>query len=280
MSHQKTLDDIDWNELAFIGIENGKMSVWSGWRRAISAFNDPSMWRSTENWGNYFQRLPDHEWGPAGYGIVLMDLDARKSFSINDWSSPESVYFPPIDSAGRSDDGPSEGALLKLLGEPGEWKNVTIQAFKVNEKGRSPDNKTHTFSMDQALPPDADPDTARQTLAMPITGASRLNNGNHLILRTTYTPEGWIDPLPISMPDWEKIMWMLEHARGAGLPPPRWDLIDRAFEKMDIPTDESAIRELDEDHAWADPEPREAAMKLIEIKRAWNITTQPKPGKP
>lgn len=272
-----TLDDVEDNELPIIAKENGEITVWKCWKRAICAFNDPAMWEGTAKFADYFEPLDSQEWGMAGYGMIVMDFDAKCAISLNDYSSPASLHFP-MDNLIVGEDDPSNKSLLALLSRPGAWPHVSLVlaperglALRALDQltGKAPALQTQVTTLDQLLPAGIDPDSAAALLTI-RGGLLKVNGGQYLLVNGEYLPDGWseVNDQGMAMPG--GLLDILQGLKDTGFPPPRWDGIDDALSgSHELPITDAAIEAVAEGIEEEDPEIQADVRALQDMGRAY-----------
>lgn len=196
---------LNWNELLVVSRFQGQVACWTAWKRAIAAFQDPRMWHDTEQWGGYFQRQPEGAaWGIQGYGIIVIDLDRRLSWSVNDYSTPTQLTLPNTSNV-HSGDRPDTQALLALLGARDQLKCAAVHLVQVppappllpalSSSGgatdkASPRPRRTWVTLDQIVPEGTAPEAAHALLTQD-RGTLKWKGKEWLVLAGRYEPEGW-----------------------------------------------------------------------------------------
>jgi len=213
---------VEWNELMLVSYHRGQMALWAGWKRNLSAFADPKLWEDSAPWEGYFRRLPsDTPWGMDGYGLVFVDLDAKKAWSVNDYSHPGSVLLPAYESLSVRDETVGRAALKELLNHPDQWDRVVFQVARVKMLGKPVmSTKTLTEIIEGV--------GGVESLASIATrrGLIRLGKDDHMVFSGEYIPDGWECMDVRGKGDLEVLMPLLQHARSLGLPRPAVALMD------------------------------------------------------
>lgn len=176
---------IDWNELILVSKHQGQTQVWSAWKNAISVFADPQMWESTEKWGQHFKPHPGKSYGIEGYGIIVMDLDSRQCWSINDYTSPESIHLPLAHQLKEKDQTGFLKALEVLLGRPDQWENVEFTVSPEPGKNTYPQMK-----LSEIADPSVSPKVNLKNLAA-VRGEIQIKDQPRMVLSGKYIPQGW-----------------------------------------------------------------------------------------
>lgn len=217
---------VEWNELVLVARHQGQCSVWTGWRRALAGFADPRLWESTEAWPEYFERLPDGTaWGPDGYGVVLVDLDTKQAWSMNDYSHPGAIFWPSDHDLNQDDETGAFKARRHLLDRPDQWDKVKLKRHRLSVTDvvrKQPRVEECTLSDLVSIDQSLDERVATLVLAR---GELRLPKGTFLVMSTEYLPTGWTALDVRGRGDLEVLEPLLAHARAHGFPPPSADLI-------------------------------------------------------
>lgn len=268
-----SIDDLAWNELPIVAKQNGEVSVWKAWKRSIAAFADPRLWRSTEAFPEYFERLTSDAWGMAGYGVIVVDFDARQVLSINDFSTPMSLYLPGF-GLGQAPGDPSLPALMRLLSEPEQWPNVTLRVGTPSVvpgvlRALFKNSGTfHEVTLNQALPSGATPQQALNALTLDRLGRTRVAGSSCVFFKGTYHPEGWTQHADVGPGLPEGTLGALLALERAGFPPPQWSGFDEQVSQgEELPITHEDLAEPVED--FDDAQRREQAQVYLALKRRW-----------
>lgn len=214
-------EGLNWNELLLMSYHQGQMRLWVGWKRNLSAFADPRLWESSEAWEDYFRPLPQGTpWGMDGYGLVFVDLDAKKSWSVNDYSHPGSVSLPEYKALSVRDHTAASAALREMMNHPGQWDRVVFEMAKTGFRNHKVEKKTLTQVVEGV--------GGFEDLASIASrgGILRLGKDNYMLLFGEYLPTGWTAMDVRGRGDLEVLLPLLEHARALGLPRPDPSLVD------------------------------------------------------
>ena len=280
-----TLDDINFNELPIIAKKDGQISVWKAWKRAICAFNDPSMWNDTAQFDQYFTKLDTNDWGMAGYGMIVMDMDSKTAWSFNDYSTPQSFFLPtPQDAA--LEGGVAPKAIMALLSDPTQWPYVTIKFNDRGFFGSAFDPKEQT--LDTLLPAEISAVDAYAALTN-IGGEFTIGRTKRLFFQGRYLPSGWTVGCELGQDGPDGLVGALETLQAGGFPPPSdWSGLDDHMSKGDVPTTPDDLAEFeahmaDEDTEYQDEAREVAALstRYQTLKAAWSASASPKiaPGR-
>lgn len=215
------LATVQWNELLLVSYHQGQMRLWVGWKRNLSAFADPRLWEDSDAWEDYFRPLPEGTpWGMDGYGLVLVDLDAKKAWSVNDYSHPGAIFLPEYNTLSVRDETAGRAALQALMNHPGQWDKVVFSLAKTGLKECKIEKK--------ALSEVVEGVGGFENLASIATrgGILRLGKADYMLMGGEYEPAGWACLDVRGRGDLEVLLPLLEHARGLGLPRPDPALVD------------------------------------------------------
>lgn len=261
------LAPVEANELLLVSRHRGQVDVWVGWKRALGAFADPRLWESTEHWPEHFSRQPPGTpYGPDGYGLVVMDLDARKGWSVNDFTHPGSIVLPHSHERDHPDETGSRAALAQLLARPDQWPHVALEVTPAPGlldllKGRKDPIAPSIRTLDQILDASAGPD-ARQAALLQRRGTLAIAGRPHLVSQVHYRPKGWTLATDLERPRIDVLEECLAHLRAEGVPLPSPELIRSEVE--------SAMADLEED------EGQELAGRFQALLDGW-VPRAPKP---
>ena len=214
-------EGLDWNELLLMSYHQGQMRLWVGWKRNLSAFADPRLWESSEEWENYFRPMPEGTpWGLDGYGLVFVDLDAKKAWSVNDYSHPGAIFLPEYNTLAFPDKTASSAALLELMNHPDQWDRVVFEVAKTGWRNHKVEKKTLTQVVESV--------GGFESLGSIATrgGILRLAKKDYMLMGGEYVPTGWECLDVRGRGDLEVLLPLLEHARALGLPRPDAALVD------------------------------------------------------
>lgn len=215
------LATVEWNELLLVSYHQGQMRVWVGWKRNLSAFADPRLWEDSEAWEDYFRPLPEGTpWGMDGYGLVFVDLDAKKAWSVNDYSHPGAIFLPEYTALAVRDETASRTALRELMNHPGQWDRVVFEVAPMGLKRCKVVEKTLNEVIEGV--------GGFENLASIATrgGILRLGKKDYMLMGGEYVPTGWECLDVRGRGDLEVLLPLLEHARTLGLPRPDAALVD------------------------------------------------------
>lgn len=223
------LPDVDWNELVILARHQGEFSLWGAWKRGLAGFADPRLWESTEHWETYFRPLPqDTAWGPAGYGLVVMDLDTKTAWSMNDYSHPGAIAWVEGHQRDPADESGVQRALQQLLARPDQWEHVTLRLHKERLTDLVPGVATKVRITKHTLANLLSPEmTAEQRLARMTPQFCKLNlpEGKHLVLSTEFLPGGWQLQDVRGRSDLDVLGAILAHTHAQGFPAPSDELV-------------------------------------------------------
>jgi hypothetical protein len=215
------IEGVEWNELLLVSYQKGQMRLWAGWKRNLSAFMDPRLWEDSEAWEGYFRPLPEGTpWGVDGYGLVFMDLDAKKAWSVNDYSHPGYVELPEYQALSVRDHTVGRAALREMMNHPRQWDQVVFSLAKTGLKECKIEQKTLSEVVEGV--------GGFENLASIATrgGILRLSKTDYMLMGGEYEPAGWACLDVRGRGDLEVLLPLLEHARGLGLPRPDPALVD------------------------------------------------------
>lgn len=274
-----TLDEIDWNELAVVARSQGHISVWKAWKRSLAAFNDPRMWEGPEVLDRYFERLDDDmRWGPAGYGVIVIDYDKREVLSVNDYSNPDSFFLLNDNVTWEQQENPALAPLRALAARPDQWPYVNITLMGI----RGGKSKTLEVTLDQIVPAGADESAFLKSITQQRGEIELSERGRFLVMRGSYLPPGWVqhDDRGQEMPDW--MIGRLEALCAQGFPPPDWSLFDASFESSCDISPQAAVDLDDEELEDYDGNIREQARRYLNLRAKWDTgaVNAPKPKSP
>lgn len=185
MSQELDTPEIDWNELVLVSKYQGKVRVWSAWKRAISAFANPELWESTENWTEHFKPQDGKAYGMVGYGLIVMDLDSKQGWSINDYTSPESIHLPQDYQLDQKDETGFLKSLEKLLGRADQWSSVE---FKVSPKPG--EDEFQEMKLSEMIDPGNSAKENLRKLAS-VRGEIQIQGQPRMVMSGRYIPKGW-----------------------------------------------------------------------------------------
>ena len=235
------LATVEWNQLLLVSRHQGEVQVWVAWKRSLCAFVDPQMWENTSKWSNRFELQPaGTPWGMDGYGVVVMDLDNKRSWSINDYSHPGAVHLQDKQSLSGKDETGYRNALRSLLKRPDQWEKVRFEAMASSGVIKKP--RRLSLSLKDLVRPEAsdkealnDLFTERGTIHHPVWK-------DLLVFSGEYVPDQWVTSDTRGRSDLDVLEEMLPVLRATGFPAP-----DHRLMGSDI---ESKARvEFDEDEA-------------------------------
>jgi len=237
----KKVAETEFNEVLIVLKNNNEFSYWAAWKKSICAFNDPKVWSDPSVWPTYFNKKEgDVTWGMGGYGLILMDMDKKVVWSLNDYSTPKSLHLPS-DGMVRSEDDPQEKALLALLADKKAISEATVKAFEdfasggvlvKIDLGQGKKLKELTLPLSDFLSITATPEenfisltTSRDTL--------KNNNGkSFFIFKGSFIPSGYTQHDNLGVSEIEVLLNLLSFAKENGFPlPDTEDLISWAEEK-------------------------------------------------
>lgn len=221
------------NDLVLVCHHEGQVSVWVGWKRALAAFADPRLWEGSAHWGDYFQRQPEGTgWGMAGYGLVVVDVDTRTAWSVNDHATPGTIHLPSTAEAALyngpagSDETGARRALGQLLTRPELWGCTAFTvarrslASALMGRRRAPEKR----SLADLVSPAAGVEK-NQALMVLNGGELSIAGKRYLVFTGAYQPSQWSVHSTAGRADLEVLERLIEHARSTGFPPPAAELI-------------------------------------------------------
>ena len=266
------LDDVDFNELVVVVRHQGEVSSWKAWKRGLVAFHDPRMWKDTEQYDSYFERIENDAWTMAGYGVVVMDMDTRTTWSFNDYSSPWSFLLPQPTNYKTN---PHERrATLALVADPAAWNDVSLLAYDRTALGTLKERKlTLADVLVEGTPPE-------QALKMLETRSGEIVVKGKPVLTTggRYVPAGWTVGCEIGQDGPGGLVSAMETWQASGFPMPAdWDGFDHFMDNREIPfEDEDFQSYLDEAENEEDEvrdemiQAHELAKRYRECKERWS----------
>ena len=213
---------VECNQLLLVSRHQGEVNVWVCWKRALSAFADPDLWESTEKWSQRFElQPPETPWGMDGYGVVVMDLDHKRSWSINDYSHPGAIHFQEKHTLTTKDETGYRKALASLLRQPDHWENVRFEAMG---SGLGPPQQL-SLSLKDLVRPEAPPKEALEGLFTERGLISHPRWKDLMVFGGEYTPARWVTSDSRGRSDLDLLEEMLPVLRSTGFPSPHSDLI-------------------------------------------------------
>ncbi len=241
----ETLPDVEWNELVILARHQGEFSLWGAWKRGLSAFADPRLWESTADWETYFRPLPKGTgWGPAGYGLVVMDLDTKTAWSLNDYSHPGAIAWVESHQRDPADETGAQRALEQLLSRPDQWEHVVLRLHNESPKDFLPGRKVQIAERTLASILSAGMSMEeRQETMTPRFCKLRLDDGNHLVLSTEFLPAQWRLQDVRGRSDLDVLEAILTHALDQGFPAPSTELIQEWVEHKLAHEDDEEIEQ-------------------------------------
>ena len=213
-----TVLPLERNEVLIVARSDRRVSCWTAWRRHIAAFNDPRLWEGLEHWPQYFERQPDSAgWGLEGYGVVVMDMDRRHCWSINDYSDPTELHLPNETDANPAQRAENQ-ALLQLLARPSWWPLVKLHLIDTQD---NPNLASTQVLLSDFLPPGIAPldAFARLTIEAGLLqwqGRDFRAGGGEIL------PPGWLVYTSANTTPGRVLPWFLQDMRMAGFAPPDW----------------------------------------------------------
>lgn len=233
--------DVSWNELVIARVHEGRTTVWTGWKRALGAFADPALYSDPAAWTAHFTEHPNAGWGPNGYGLVVVDLDRRTVWSLNDYQTPGSFRLPsPVmqhaDGTMVVDDG-----LRALLATPSAWPHATLavvpglslKGWLLKHMGKQEEPSSPVLIPLSALLDEAQTPQARLDAVTLHNGMLRWKGRSMLVMQGRYAPEGWTLFTDRDLEISEAWLALLDWAHSAGLPAPDWQTILDALARED-----------------------------------------------
>lgn len=214
----KYVPDIDWNELILVRLHGGRTTCWTAWRRSIAHFIDPETWSNPDSWASRFKLMgPKHTWGFVGHGLIAIDMDRRRSWSINDYQTPGTMYFPAHPSSTANEE---VGPLKALLAMPEHWRHVTLKVVLPNERSR------RTVGLGDVV--DAEQPLSQRLKAM-LTQRPSDEPGHRgpMVLGGEYQPPGWVRSCDRGQAQPAYALMALRGLSAAGFEAPDWDSIRR-----------------------------------------------------
>lgn len=260
------LDDVDFNELVVVARSGGEIRSYKAWKRGVVAFNDPKMWRDIEHYDTYFERIDDAAWAMAGYGVIVMDMDAKTAWSFNDYAAPWSFNLPQPNNYKTN---PHEkSSTLALLADPSVWNDVALQAYKRNLLGKLEDRR---LTLADVLRPDMAPEEALRTLEA-RGGELRVGPETILVTGGRMVPAGWTVGCEIGQDGPEGLLRAMETWQAGGFPAPaEWDGFDNFMTSAEIPfEDEEFEAYLDEAEDECD-EVRDDMIQAHDLARRYRL---------
>lgn len=223
--------EVEWNELILVSRHQGRVDVWVGWKRAIAAFADPRLWESTEHWPDYFTRqAPEMGYGMGGYGLIVMDLDTKQGWSINDFSHPGSIHLPQDYELENDDEPRARAAFAQLLARPDQWPRV---AFKVGSppgliaslSKKAPAVFPRVLPLSEMVSPAASIEENQRTLVLKRGTLNLPSLPSLMVFSGTYTPADWMVSTTLGRGDVEVLEECLTQLSALGFPPPAASLV-------------------------------------------------------
>jgi hypothetical protein len=174
--------------------------------------------------------MPDRAWGPAGYGMILINMDTKESWSINDYSTPTSFFLPNdvmVDAGGHT---VISSGLRELLATPSVWSDVILELIPERSIiGKIQDVLTWNVpgsqnfmvkkSLDEILTVEQSPEERLSSLTQ-SRGFIQIRGDDFRFCSGSFNPKGWKnhDDLGEYSPDvWENL---LNQALACKMPPP------------------------------------------------------------
>lgn len=237
---------LEWNELLIVLKHNNDVTCWTANRRMIESFAGPEVWVKPEIWPTLFAKQPDDSgWGFEGYGLIVIDMDAKTAYSLNDYMSVGAFQLPS-DSNIESEPEKTKAGLFKLLGTPSAWPYATIQVAKNTLLGLRVGQPVD-MTLDLVLPADASSDEAKSILQS-RRGLIQFNGSSWLFLNGNYLPKGWTVLHDRGQEEPEFTIEVLHKLQKAGFPAPDWDNINARIEQNidDVPNQELVYAEIKE----------------------------------
>lgn len=232
-------DPLEPGQVCVVALSGGQASCWIALDAArLPGFNDPRIWEGLESWPEYFLRQsPEFTWGLEGAGLVLVDLDGKRL-----WSVPGSQPIDPVVAHLPSAQQPSlddlltEKAFNHLLARPDQWSACRLELAEVgasasirNVSRRTPGTRQATLA--DILPRDASDQSARAQL-LPHQGLLRWRDRRYRVASSRYAPKGWVVEGPSLSDPHLGLLQALRGAREAGFPAPDAESLDAAIARM------------------------------------------------
>lgn len=264
----QSIPKVHHNELILVSKYQGRVDVWVGWKRALAAFADPRVWESTDQWPDYFTRQDAGVgYGMAGYGLVVMDLDTKQGWSINDFSHPGSFHLPNDYELEGDDESGARAAFAQMLARPDQWASVRFDAFPVGigstlrllmgraksdaaaGGGSSGQNQLQELLLSELADPKKSVEENQRDLVISRGVLTLPGNRAYILLSGKYAPKGWAVSNTLGRSDLEVLEECLTNMKTLGFPPPARDLVlpfveEQAFESFEdgeIESDEDVV---------------------------------------
>lgn len=254
-----TTVSLNWNEVLIARKHAGTVTCWTAWRRDISAFTDPAVWRDPAAWPTYFTQQPkDAGWGFEGYGLIAVDMDAKKVYSANDYMVPGTVYFPS-DSLAYNDPELAHRSLCRLLDQPDAWPHVTIQMAKTRLlPGTHP---TVERRLSEILPVGVSAAHAFELLHVQ-RGLLHVTKQKWQVFSVEYRPSDWEVHTDRGQEEPSFTLHVLRALMSTGFPEPDWDNVTARVLRDDCEYEAAPDDETDDGY-------RSAEIALSALKEQW-----------
>lgn len=223
--------ELEWNELILVSRHRGQVDVWVGWKRAVAAFADPRVWESTDHWPDYFTRQEKNVgYGMGGYGLIVMDLDTKQGWSINDFSHPGSIHLPQDYELENDDEPRARAAFAQLLSRPDQWPYVEFEVaappgFTASLVKNAPAVTPATLPLSKMISADDSVEANERALVLKRGTLNLPAHPSLMVFSGKYTPDGWTVSTTLGRSDLEVLEECLTQLSALGFPPPAPSLV-------------------------------------------------------
>lgn len=211
---------LNWNEVLIARMHQGQLTCWTAWRRSLEAFTNPRLWEDPALWAQHFTEQPAGSgWGFEGYGLVAMDMDQRRLWSIQDYQVPGDFHLPS-DTLVVEDPHEHYAGLLALLAQPALWSLACLEA-RCTTPGTDASSGSTALTLGDVLDNGMGVDEAFERLTMK-RGTLRVKDQDYLVFKGVVQVPGWTVSTDRGQEEPTFTVGVLATLQAMGWPAPDW----------------------------------------------------------